>query len=63
MRKLSNRFTEELQTGFPKSLREAVTADPDLDLYLRNNYLNVYFKGNSLINVSEKETNGNIHQN
>jgi len=53
MRKLSDSFMNELQTGFLKGLTEAVKADRDLDLHIRDNYLNIYFKGNSLLKLSE----------
>lgn len=43
-----------LQTGFLSVLRKIVIADKDLDLQIRDNYLNVYFKGNSLVKLTER---------
>lgn len=42
-----------LQTGFLSALRETVIADKDLDLQIRDNYLNIYYKGNSLLKLTE----------
>jgi hypothetical protein len=53
MRKLSDTFMENLQQGFLVGLLKAVREDQDLDLQIRNNYLNIYFKGNSLLKLTE----------
>jgi hypothetical protein len=42
-----------LQTGVLADLREAVAADSDLNLEIRDNYLNVYYKGQSLLMLRE----------
>ena len=42
-----------LSNGFLASLRESVAQDTDLNLEIRANYLNIYFKGNSLLKLSE----------
>lgn len=52
-RKLSETFMSALQSGFLSALRETVIADQDLDLQIRDNYLNIYFKGNSLLKLTE----------
>lgn len=57
MRKLSNTFMENLQNGFLKELTATVRTDKDLDLHIRNNYLNIYYKGNSLLKLAEKRDN------
>lgn len=54
MRKLSPTFMDALQNGFLSGLTQAVIADKDLDLYIRDNYVNVYYKGNSLLRLDEK---------
>jgi len=53
-RKLLETFMSALQTGFLSSLREKVIADKDLDLQIRDNYLNIYYKGNSLLKLTER---------
>jgi hypothetical protein len=42
-----------LKDGFLSGITQAVVADKDLDLHIRDNYLNVYYKGNSLLKLSE----------
>ncbi len=53
MRGLSPSFMAALQDGFLADLRHRVIADHDLDLHIRENYLNVYYKGNSLLKLTE----------
>ena len=53
MRALSPVFMDALQSGFLADLRRKVVEDPDLDLEIRKDYLNVYFKGNSLLKLTE----------
>lgn len=53
MRKLSDNFLRSLKTGFLSSITEEVIADADLDLEIRDNYINVYYKGNSLLKLTE----------
>jgi hypothetical protein len=53
MRGLSDRFMSSLKTGHLSALTRKVIQDPDLDLQIRQNYLNIYYKGNSLLKLSE----------
>jgi hypothetical protein len=53
MRQLSNSFIESLIYGFLAPLREKVIADVDLNLEIRENHINIYFKGNSLLRLNE----------
>lgn len=53
MRRLSDHFMLILKTGFLAGLTQAVIADKDLDLEIRENYLNIYYKGNSLLKLVE----------
>jgi hypothetical protein len=53
MRRLSQTFMDCLTTGFLVALRDSVAHDTDLNLEIRANYLNVYYKGNSLLKLSE----------
>jgi len=53
MRKLSDGFMDCLTSGFLAGIPQAVRADQDLNLEIREGYLNVYFKGNSLLKLTE----------
>ena len=53
MRQLSKAFLNSLGSGFLSGLTQRVIADKDLDLEIRENYINIYFKGNSLLRLSE----------
>jgi hypothetical protein len=59
-RKLSLTFMDNLQKGFLKDILGKVQKDPDLDLQIRHNYFNIYFKGNSLLKFSE--INASLYQ-
>ena len=43
----------DLTVGFLSDITRQAIADPDLDLEIRNSYLNLYYKGNSLLKLSE----------
>jgi hypothetical protein len=43
-----------LTAGFLDGLRQVVALDSDLNLDIRENYLNVYFKGNSLLKLTQR---------
>lgn len=53
MRKLSETFMDALKDGILSRIRKKVIEDKDLDLQIRNNYLNLYYKGNSLLKLKE----------
>jgi hypothetical protein len=53
MRKLSDDFMDCLQSGFLKDITEMVRKDHDLNLEIRNRFINIYFKGHSLLNLKE----------
>jgi hypothetical protein len=53
MRRLSETFMDALRQGFLASITRKVNNDPDLNLEIRDNYINVYYKGNSLLKLSE----------
>ena len=56
MRGLSENYFDCLKSGFLSGITESVKGDPDLNLEIRNNYINVYYKGNSLLKLSETST-------
>lgn len=53
MHKLSERFIGDLTGVMLHSLTEAVRQDKDLNLEIRENYLNIYYKGHSLLRLQE----------
>ena len=53
MRKLSNTFLDCLKSGFLSGITEYVKHDHDLNLEIRDSYINIYYKGNSLLKLSE----------
>ena len=56
MRKLSIEFLECLKTGFLSSITESVKNDSDLVMDIRDGYINIYYKGNSLLMLSETKS-------
>ncbi|MBX3051124.1 MAG: hypothetical protein KF753_06610 [Caldilineaceae bacterium] len=56
MRRLSDDFHACLHSGFLSGITENVKADPDLTLEIRDNYINLYYKGNSLLKLRETKT-------
>jgi hypothetical protein len=53
MRKLSDNFFNCLKSGFLSDITENVKQDPDLNLEIREASINVYYKGNSLLKLTE----------
>jgi len=53
MRRLSEDFLDCLQSGFLKDITEMVKKDHDLNLEIRDGFINIYFKGHSLLNLKE----------
>jgi hypothetical protein len=56
VRQLSETFMSVLQGGFLTPLIQRVRSNPDLDLQIRDNYLHIYYKGNSLLKLGEADT-------
>lgn len=53
MRGLTSTYLNCLQSGFLSPIIECVRTDPDLNLEIRENYVNVYFKGLALLKLSQ----------
>jgi hypothetical protein len=53
MRGISDKFFNCLKSGFLSSITEFVKHDQDLNLEIRDSYINIYYKGNSLLKLAE----------
>lgn len=53
MRKLSETFLNCLKSDFLSEITEFVKRDHDLNLEIRDSYINIYYKGNSLLKLVE----------
>lgn len=62
MRKLKEPFLTALKSGFLSGITSAVTNDPDLNLEIREDYINVYYKGNSLLRLNDSSTRSKSKQ-
>jgi len=58
LRKLIVQFIYDLKDGLLSELTHKVQADIDLDLFIRDGYINIYFKGNSILKLTERKRNG-----
>lgn len=54
MRTIDRPFIDELKIGSLKDLTQRIIMDPDLDMQIRENYINIYFKGNSILKLTER---------
>jgi hypothetical protein len=53
MRELSPTFLTCMKSGFLSGITECVRRDHDLNLEIRDSYINVYYKGNSLLKLTD----------
>jgi hypothetical protein len=53
-RKMSETFLSCLKSGFLSVITDHIKQDRDLNLEIRDGYINIYFKGNSLLKLAEK---------
>ncbi len=58
MRRISEIFIFDLQKGYLSELTIKVKDDIDLDLFIRDGYINIYFKGNSILKLTERKRDG-----
>ncbi len=56
-RGLESRFMEDLQKGLLSSLKDLVIKDSSLSLEIRNNYINIYYRGGNLLRLCEVKEN------
>lgn len=57
-RGLSNEFMADLESGFLKELLELVKNDYTLDLQIRDNYVNIYYRGGKILDVRADKKKG-----
>jgi hypothetical protein len=55
-RGLNHRFINDLKAGILKPLLEAVHADGNLILEIRNNYVNIYYRGGNVLKIDQSDT-------
>jgi len=55
VRGINDEFIEELKNGILKPLLDWVVNDDTLDFQIRNEYINIYYRGSNLGRVSKKE--------
>lgn len=58
-RKLSPQFMQDLSSGYLKPLLNRVKADQTLMLAIRDGYINVYYRGGSLLKLEEQKQREN----
>jgi hypothetical protein len=54
MRGISNNFIKNLKDGILKPILEYIKEDSNLILEIRNDYINIYYRGGNLLKISEK---------
>ncbi len=54
MRKLNETFLKNLETGELSALLKCIKADTELDLQIRDNYVNIYYKGGNILKISPR---------
>ena len=54
-RYLSNKFINALHHGLLEPLLRCVHTDDVLDLQIRENYINIYYRGGNLIQINETQ--------
>ena len=53
---LDEEYVQDLLSGSLSSLLEYVIIDPSLDLQIRDNYINIYYRGGNLLKIDKKGT-------
>lgn len=53
---LDDIFFQDLLSGSLSNLLEYIISDPSLDLQIRDNYINIYFRGGNILKVDKKDS-------
>ena len=61
MRGLSKYFFDELKAGTLSQLLDYVITDNTLDLEIRENYINIYYRGGNILRVNNKKLSFKFH--
>lgn len=61
MRGINNKFIFDLQDGCLKYFLSEARNNPDICLEIRENYINLYYKGGSALKISQKQAGYDFH--
>ena len=52
----NNRFLESLEKGLLRNITDYVKRHNELDLQIRDNYINIYYKGGNILRIKSPNT-------
>ena len=52
----NNRFLESLEKGILRNITDYVKKHNELDLQIRDNYINLYYKGGNILRIKSPNT-------
>lgn len=60
LHEISNKFQKDLRCGMLYPILANVHRDNNITIEIRNNYINIYYRGGNMLRISEKETGYNF---